>query len=110
MKWNKFVGKNFPSGKHPTFFDELVQEKREDKPAAASKVEDSELLSLMQKAYGPIPRSVIPPDDSEPEPPQLEPRDVTIAKPTPTEKVCEPKMLATFCTSRFTPYDVLSGF
>jgi zinc protease len=48
---------------------------------------EERLLSLMQKAYGLIPRAVIPPDDSEPEPPQLEPRELTIAKPTPTEKI-----------------------
>jgi zinc protease len=48
---------------------------------------EEKLLALVQKAYGPLPRATIPPDDSQPEPPQLEPRDLTIAKPTPTEKL-----------------------
>jgi zinc protease len=49
--------------------------------------QDERLLALMQKAYGGIPRSVIPSDDAEPEPPQLELREVTIHKPTPTDKL-----------------------
>jgi zinc protease len=49
--------------------------------------QEERLLGLMVKAYGGIPRSVIPPDDSHPEPPQTDLREVTIQKPTPTEKL-----------------------
>jgi zinc protease len=49
--------------------------------------QEERLLGLMQKAYGAIPRSIIPPDDAQPEPPQLENREVSLTKPTPTEKV-----------------------
>jgi zinc protease len=49
--------------------------------------QEERLLGLMQKAYGPIARSVIPADDAQPEPPQLDERDVTMTKPTPSEKI-----------------------
>jgi zinc protease len=49
--------------------------------------QEERLLALMQKAYGGIARSLIPPDDAEPEPPQLDVREVTIQKPTPTDKL-----------------------
>jgi zinc protease len=49
--------------------------------------QEERLLGLVQKAYGAIPSAVIPPDDGLPEPPQLEPRSVTIHKPTPSEKL-----------------------
>jgi zinc protease len=48
---------------------------------------EERLLGLIAKAYGSIPRSVIPPDDAEPEPAQLDTRDITLKKPTPTEKL-----------------------
>jgi len=48
---------------------------------------EERLLALIQKAYGTIPPSVIPPDDAQPEPPQLDVREVTIHKPTPTDKL-----------------------
>jgi zinc protease len=51
--------------------------------------QEPKLLGLMQKAYGPIPRSVIPPDEALPEPFQSESdlREITLKKPTPTEKL-----------------------
>jgi zinc protease len=49
--------------------------------------QEAKLLGLIRDAYGELPASVIPPDDGEPEPPQLEPRVVEIKKPTATEKV-----------------------
>jgi len=49
--------------------------------------QEERLLALVQKAYGAIPSAAIPPDDAQPEPPQLETREVVIAKPTPTEKL-----------------------
>jgi zinc protease len=48
---------------------------------------EASLLGLIQKAYGPIPRASIPPDDALPEPPQLEERALTVTKPTATEKL-----------------------
>jgi zinc protease len=49
--------------------------------------QEERLLGLIQKAYGAIPRAVIPPDDALPEPPQTDLREATITKPTPTEKL-----------------------
>ena len=50
-------------------------------------VNEEDLLTKIQRAYGAIPRSTIPAEDTQPEPPQLEARDVQIAKPTATEKL-----------------------
>jgi zinc protease len=49
--------------------------------------QEPRLLGLIQKAYGPIKSSVIPPDDALPEPRQSDLREVTLKKPTPTEKL-----------------------
>jgi len=50
-------------------------------------VDVEDVLVRVRDGYGAIPPSVIPEEDTHPEPPQLEPREVTIAKPTPTEKL-----------------------
>ncbi len=44
-------------------------------------------LAKIREAYGVLDASEIPAEDLEPEPPQLEPKDVTIHKPTATEKL-----------------------
>jgi len=48
---------------------------------------EKRVLELLRAAYGELPASIIPPDESLPEPPQLEPRSVEIKKPTATEKL-----------------------
>ncbi len=53
----------------------------------AGDVKERPLLLTIKDAYGGIPREPIPPEDVAPEPPQLEPRDLTIQKPTATEKL-----------------------
>jgi zinc protease len=45
------------------------------------------LLRQVRDAYGDLPAAVIPPEDGQPEPPQLEPRSVEITKPTANEKL-----------------------
>ena len=50
-------------------------------------IKEKDVLAKIQKAYGPIPSSEIPMEDTQPEPPQLEERRVAIRKPTPTEKL-----------------------
>jgi len=45
------------------------------------------LLEQMRTGYGSLPSATIPPDDAQPEPPQLEERVVTLKKPTATEKL-----------------------
>ena len=50
-------------------------------------VDEEKLLAKIQSAYGAIPRSTIPEEDTQPEPPQLARRDVEIKKPTATQKV-----------------------
>ncbi len=50
-------------------------------------VKEARLLEQIQKAYGPLPRATIPPDDSHPEPPQIEERSLVMKKPTSTEKL-----------------------
>jgi zinc protease len=47
---------------------------------------EADVLAKMRDAYGPIPASTIPPEDTMPEPPQLEERVVTLKKPTASEK------------------------
>jgi len=49
--------------------------------------QEKRLLELVLQAYGELPRSLIPPDDGHPEPPQMAPRSVEIKKPTATEKL-----------------------
>lgn len=50
-------------------------------------VDEEKLLGKIQAAYGAIAPSTIPAEDTHPEPPQLARRDVTIRKPTATEKL-----------------------
>ena len=50
-------------------------------------VRESDCLARIAKHYGPIPASVLPEEDVQPEPPQLEERHVVLARPTPSEKV-----------------------
>jgi zinc protease len=50
-------------------------------------VREAEVLRAVRDAYGPIAASVIPPEDSEVEPPQSGVREVEVAKPTATEKL-----------------------
>jgi zinc protease len=50
-------------------------------------VRERDLLVAIRDAYGAIPAQPIPPEDIEPEPPQLEAREHTIRKPTATEKL-----------------------
>jgi zinc protease len=46
-----------------------------------------DVLKLLSKHYGVIPSSVLPIEDTRPEPPQTEERRVEVKKPTATEKV-----------------------
>jgi zinc protease len=48
---------------------------------------EKRLLELIRDAYGELPAAIIPPDDGQPEPPQMAPRSVEIKKPTATEKL-----------------------
>jgi zinc protease len=48
---------------------------------------EASALAKLRDAYGPIPSSTIPVEDTHPEPPQLEERRHTIKKPTATEKI-----------------------
>ncbi len=48
---------------------------------------EGSLLTKIQSAYGSIPSSVIPEEDTHPEPPQTEERTLVVHKPTETEKL-----------------------
>jgi zinc protease len=50
-------------------------------------VREKDVLEKIRDAYGPIPSSTIPEEDTTPEPPQLEPREVVLKKPTASEKI-----------------------
>jgi zinc protease len=50
-------------------------------------VREPDVLTKLRDAYGALPASEIPAEDSEPEPPQLDEREIVIRKPTATEKV-----------------------
>ncbi len=50
-------------------------------------VRERDLLLSIREAYGAIPASTVPPEDIVPEPPQLEPREHEIRKPTATAKL-----------------------
>jgi zinc protease len=50
-------------------------------------VREIDVLREVRDAYGQLPASVIPAEDSDVEPPQTDVREVQIAKPTATEKV-----------------------
>jgi zinc protease len=53
----------------------------------AGDVRERDLLLAIQKAYGALPAQPIPPEDTVPEPPQLELRELEVKKPTATEKL-----------------------
>ena len=53
----------------------------------AGDVREQDVLERIRDAYGAIPASTIPEEDTVPEPPQLELRQVTLKKPTASEKV-----------------------
>jgi zinc protease len=50
-------------------------------------VDERAMLEKIQRSYGTLPASTIPAEDIRPEPPQSEPREVTLEKPTTTEKL-----------------------
>jgi zinc protease len=50
-------------------------------------VSEKDVLTRIRDAYGPIAASEIPEEDTQPEPPQLTPREVAFRKPTPSEKL-----------------------
>ena len=50
-------------------------------------VDEKDVVARIRDAYGPLASSAIPPEDSQPEPPQLAERVLEIKKPTPTEKL-----------------------
>jgi zinc protease len=50
-------------------------------------VDEEEVLTRMGERYGPIARAALPEEDTQPEPPQLAPREVSLEKPTATEKL-----------------------
>lgn len=50
-------------------------------------VREADVLEKIRAAYGPIPSSVLPEEDTTPEPHQLEAREVTMKKPTASEKL-----------------------
>lgn len=50
-------------------------------------VKEKDVLLKIRDGYGAIPSAVMPDEDTQPEPPQLEPRVLKIEKPTSTEKI-----------------------
>ncbi len=50
-------------------------------------VREQDVLERISEAYGPIPSSTLPEEDTTPEPVQLESRIVTLKKPTASEKI-----------------------
>lgn len=50
-------------------------------------VSEKDVLARVRDAYGAIPSSELPEEDTRPEPPQTAAREVTLRKPTPSEKV-----------------------
>lgn len=53
----------------------------------AGDVREQDVLEKIRDAYGAIPSSTIPEEDTMPEPPQLETRQVVLEKPTASEKI-----------------------
>ena len=53
----------------------------------AGDVREQDVLERIRDAYGAIPASTIPEEDTAPEPPQLESRHVVLKKPTASEKI-----------------------
>ena len=50
-------------------------------------VREADVMKKIVAAYGAVPSAPVPPEDAEPEPPQLEERRLELRKPTPTEKL-----------------------
>jgi zinc protease len=50
-------------------------------------VRERDVLEKIRDAYATIPASTLPDEDTQPEPPQLEPREAVLRKPTASEKV-----------------------
>jgi len=50
-------------------------------------VKEKDVLEKIRDGYGPIPSSTLPEEDTQPEPPQAEPRSALMKKPTASEKV-----------------------
>ena len=50
-------------------------------------VREQDVLERIRDAYGPIPASTLPEEDTTPEPVQLDSRSVTLKKPTASEKI-----------------------
>lgn len=50
-------------------------------------VKEQDVLTKIRDGYGAIEASTLPDEDTQPEPPQLEPREVVLKKPTASEKV-----------------------
>ncbi len=71
-------------------------------------IKPQSVLAKLQKAYGEIPSSVVPPEDIAPEPPQLEPRSVEVVKPTTNEKVFIGYMGPSLGDHDHTPLNVLA--
>src|SRR6185436_3386821 len=53
----------------------------------AGDVREQDVLERIRDAYGEIPSSTIPEEDTSPEPPQLDARSVVLKKPTASEKL-----------------------
>lgn len=50
-------------------------------------VREAQVLSKIRDAYGAMPPARVPDEDTQPEPPQLAPREVVLSKPTATDKL-----------------------
>jgi zinc protease len=50
-------------------------------------VREQDILVKIRDAYGPIEAALLPDEDTQPEPPQLEPRELRLEKPTASEKL-----------------------
>jgi zinc protease len=50
-------------------------------------VREQDILGKIRDAYGPIEAALLPDEDTQPEPPQLEPRELRLEKPTASEKL-----------------------
>jgi zinc protease len=50
-------------------------------------VKEKDVLEKIRDGYGGIPSSTLPEEDTQPEPPQREPREATMKKPTASEKL-----------------------
>jgi len=50
-------------------------------------IREADVLERIRDAYGAIEAAVLPDEDTQPEPPQLEPREVVMRKPTSSEKL-----------------------